>query len=61
MKKTGRVVLGTIGLILSLALAGGTVVYGTMFHKNAVAEIGRDHRRVDGEHVHGLDKDERVQ
>lgn len=38
MKKTGRVVLGTIGLILSLALAGGTVVYGTMFHKNAVAK-----------------------
>lgn len=37
MKKKGRI-CGTIGLILSLALAGGTVVYGTMFDKNAVGK-----------------------
>lgn len=34
MKKKGRI-CGTIGLVLSLVLAGGTVVYGTMFHQNA--------------------------
>ena len=37
MKKKGRI-CGTIGLILSLALAGGTVVYGTMFAENAVGK-----------------------
>ena len=37
MKKKGRI-CGTIGLILSLALAGGTVVYGTMFHGNTVGK-----------------------
>ena len=37
MKKKGRI-CGAIGLILSLALAGGTVVYGTMFHGNAVGK-----------------------
>ncbi len=37
MKKKGRI-CGTIGLILSLALAGGTVVYGTMFAKNTVGK-----------------------
>ncbi len=37
MKKKGRI-CGTIGLILSLALAGGTVVYGTMFAGNAVGK-----------------------
>ena len=37
MKKKGRI-CGTIGLILSLALASGTVVYGTMFAGNAVGK-----------------------
>lgn len=37
MKKKGRI-CGTIGLILSLALAGGTVVYGTMFYGKAVGK-----------------------
>lgn len=37
MKKKGRI-CGAIGLILSLALAGGTVVYGTMFHGNTVGK-----------------------
>lgn len=37
MKKKGRI-CGTIGLILSLALAGGTVIYSTMFDKNAVGK-----------------------
>lgn len=37
MKKKGRI-CGTIGLILSLAIAGGTVVYGTMFHGNTVGK-----------------------
>ena len=37
MKKKGRI-CGAIGLMLSLALAGGTVVYGTMFHGNAVGK-----------------------
>lgn len=34
MKKKGRIA-GTIGLILSIILAGSTIVYGTMAHKNS--------------------------
>lgn len=37
MKKKGRI-CGAIGLLLSLALAGGTVVYGTMFYDNTVGK-----------------------
>ncbi len=37
MKKKGRI-CGTIGLILSLALAGGTVVYGALFDANSVGK-----------------------
>ena len=37
MKKKGRI-CGTIGCILSLALAGGTVVYATMFHGGTVGK-----------------------
>lgn len=34
MKKKGRIA-GTIGLVLSVVLAGSTIVYGTMVHKNS--------------------------
>lgn len=37
MEKKGRI-CGTIGLLLSLALAGSTVVYGTLLDKNAVGK-----------------------
>lgn len=55
MKKKGRI-CGTIGFILSLALAGGTVVYGTMFHDKTVGKAEKSFGASTGSVIDGWSK-----
>ena len=55
MKKKGRI-CGTIGFILSLALAGGTVVFGTMFYNNTVGKAEKPFGASTGNVIEGFTK-----